>query len=68
MNDERHEKRKAYETAGASYRAYYERHYPVRVLGSRPAEPVTPEVLVEIERLKAVRETAQADWEAAKRS
>jgi hypothetical protein len=68
MNEDRREKRKAYEVASTYYRAYYELYYPAGVLGGRPAEPVTPDVLLEIERLKKNREAAQAAWEASMRS
>jgi len=68
VNEDRREKRKAYEAATTHHRAYHERYYPVKVLGSRPPDPVTPEVLLEIKRLKAVRDAAQAAWEASVRS
>ena len=67
MNDDQLEKRRAFEAAKAHQRAYYERYYPVRVLGGRPAEVVTPEVLVEIDRLKTVSEAARVAWETARR-
>ena len=51
MNGDRREKRKAYEAATTHHRAYYERYYSVKLLGSRPPDPVTPEVLLEIDRL-----------------
>lgn len=68
MNDEQHEKRRAFESAKAHQRAYYERYYPVRTMGGRPAEAVTPEVLEEIERLKAASESARVAWEASRHS
>lgn len=64
--DDRSTKRLAYEAAKAHQRAYYEKYYPVKVLGGRPAEVVTPEVLIEIDRLKAASEGARLAWEAAK--
>ena len=67
MSDDRREKRRALQTATTNHRAYYQRYYPLSVLGGRPAEPVTPEVLLEIERLEAVRDAAQAAWEASVR-
>lgn len=68
MNDDRREKRKAFEEATTHHRAYYERYFPTRVLGSRAADPVTPEVLLEIERLKTVRDAAKAAWDASVRA
>ena len=68
MTDDRIEKRRAYETAKAHQRGYYERYYPVQVLGGRPAEAVTAEVLVEIERLKAATESARVAWEASRKA
>lgn len=68
MTDDRIATRRAYETAKAHERGYYERYYPVRVLGGRPAEPVTAEVLTEIERLKAATEAARIAWEASRRA
>lgn len=68
MNDEQHEKRRAFESAKAHQRAYYERYYPVRTMGGRPPEAVTPEVLAEIERLKANSEEARVAWESARHS
>lgn len=68
MTRERDEKRRAYEAAKAHQRAYYERFYPVRALGGRQAEEVTPEALQEIERLTAASEAARIAWEAAKRA
>jgi hypothetical protein len=68
MTDDRIAKRRAYETAKAHQRGYYERYYPVRVLGGRAAEPVTAEVLVEIERLKTATETARVEWEASRQA
>ncbi|MEX1022348.1 MAG: hypothetical protein WD058_04280 [Dehalococcoidia bacterium] len=68
MNDDRREKRKAYEAASTHHRAFYERYYPVPVLGGRPAEAVTPEALMEIDRLKTARDAAEAAWQAARRS
>lgn len=65
MNEERHQKRQAYVAAQTHQRAFYERYYPVRVLGGRTAEAVTPEVLLELERLKAVTEAARVAWEAS---
>ncbi|MCK9486849.1 MAG: hypothetical protein M0R73_09160 [Dehalococcoidia bacterium] len=65
MNEDRREKRLAYEAARAHHRGYYERHFPAKVLGARPAEPVTPEVLAEIERLKAAEEAAHKAWQEA---
>lgn len=64
MNEDRHQKRRAYVAAQTYQRAYYERYYPVPVSGGRPAEVVTPEVLLEIERLKAVTEAARVAWES----
>jgi len=43
MSDETHQKRRAFEAAGPHYRAFYERHYPVPMLGGRVAEPITPD-------------------------
>ncbi len=68
MTDDRVEKRRAYETAKAQQRGYYERYYPVQVLGGRPAEPVTAEALAEIERLKAATESARVAWEASRKA
>ncbi len=68
MVSERREKRLAYEVAKTLHRSYYERYYPVRSSGSRAAEPVTPEALVEIDRLAAVVEAARLEWEAAVRA
>lgn len=68
MNEDRLEKRKAYEAAKTHQRAYQERYYPVKVLGGRAAEAVTPEVLVEIDRLKAASEAARVAWEDARSS
>lgn len=68
MSQERDAKRRAYEAAKTYQRSYYEKYYPVRTMGGRPAEAVTPEVLIEIERLKAATEEARAAWEAARRA
>ena len=67
MNEDRREKRRAYEAASAHHRAYYEKYFPVKVLGGKPAEPVTAEVLAEIERLKAVQDAAHEAWQEAVR-
>lgn len=67
MNEDRLQKRRAHEAAQTYHRAFYERYYPTPVLGGRRAEPVTPEVLVELERLKVVAEEAKVAWEAARR-
>jgi hypothetical protein len=66
--DDRREKRRAYEAAATHLRAYRERYYPLRVLGGRPAETVTPEVTTEIERLASVAEAARVAWEATRRA
>lgn len=63
MNEARHEKRKAYVAAKTHERAYYERYHPATAMGSRAAEVVTPEVLLELARLKAVTEAARVAWE-----
>ncbi len=68
MNEERHEKRRAYEAAGAHYRAAYERYFPVRALGGPVAQPLTPEAEIELERLKTARESARIAWEQASRA
>jgi hypothetical protein len=68
MSEDSYQKRKAYVAASTYHRAYYERYYPVRVLGGRPAEPVTREALVEIDRLRAVRDAAEAAWKASLRA
>ncbi|MCK9495357.1 MAG: hypothetical protein M0R75_07660 [Dehalococcoidia bacterium] len=68
MTTDRDEKRRAYEAAKARQRAYYERYYPLRVLGGRSPEPVTPEVLIEIDRLTAASEAARLAYEVSKRA
>lgn len=68
MNDERQEKRRAYEAASTYYRACYERYYPVRALGGRRPEAMTPEAMLELERLKAAREAARVAWVESARS
>lgn len=67
MSDETHEKRRAFEAAGAHYRAFYERYYPVPTLGGPVAKPVTADALAEIERLKAAWDAAGAAWKASLR-
>ena len=68
MPTDRREKRHAYEMAKTATRAFRERYYPLHVLGARAADPVTPEVLVELSRLEAASETARTEWEASLRS
>ncbi len=68
MNEDRLEQRKAYVAAKTRERAYYERYHPLPVLGARVAEVVTPEVLQEFERLKAISEAARVAWEATRPS
>ena len=68
MASERREKRLAYEVAKAMHRSYYERYYPVQSSGSRAPEPVTPEALVELDRLAAASEAARLTWEATVRA
>ncbi len=41
----------------------YERYFPVEVLGSRPALPMTSEVHLELTRLAAERDAARAAYE-----
>lgn len=65
--EDRRVKRRAYEAAIAHHRGYRERYFPAEVLGARPAEPVTPEVLEEIDRLKAAEDAAYEEWQAAVR-
>lgn len=60
--------RRAYEAARAHQRAYNEKFAPPRALGARPAELVTPEALIEMERLDAVSNEARIAWETAKRA
>ena len=67
MTNDEHERRRAFEVAKTLERAYRERFYPVEALGSRQPEPVTPEVLVEFERLKGVTEAARVAWETSLR-
>ncbi len=61
--DERRELRRAYEVAKTLERAYSETYYPVKALGSRAPEAVTPEVLRELERLKVATEAARTAWQ-----
>lgn len=63
MNEDRQELRRAFVAAQTHERAYRERYHPDRVLGARAAEVVTPEVLLELDRLKAVTEAARVAWE-----
>jgi hypothetical protein len=67
MADERYEKRRAYEAAGAHYRACYEQYHPVRALGGRAAQPMTPDAEVELERLKTAWDAARITWEQSPR-
>ncbi len=60
--------RRAYEAARAHQRAHYEKYHPPRALGARPAEVVTPEALLEMERLDAASNEARIAWETAKRA
>ena len=63
MRDQRDDRRRAYEVAKTHERAYRERFYPVQASGSRDPEAITPEVLVEFERLKAATEAARVAWQ-----
>lgn len=68
MSQDRDDKRRAYEAAKAHQRGYFERFYPVKTLGGRAAESVTPEALAEIGRLEAASEAARVAWEASRRA
>ncbi len=67
MDEQRLAAQRAYEGAAARYRALYERHFPLQVLGGRPALPVTPEAQLELDRLEAVRDAALEAYNAARR-
>lgn len=64
MNEDRLARRRAYIAAKTRERAFHERYYPLPVMGGRAAEAVTPEVVLELERLKAVTEAARIAFES----
>ncbi len=64
MADDRLATRRAYEAAAARYRSYHERYFPPGVLGGRAALPMTAESHLELTRLAAARDAAQALYEA----
>ncbi len=66
MNDDQLAKLRAYQSAAARYRAESERYFPLEVLGARPALPMTPEAHAELGRLAAVRDAAQAAYDAGR--
>jgi hypothetical protein len=64
MTAEQLASRRSYEAAAARYRSAYERYFPLDVLGSRAAQPLTPEAELDLARLEAERNMALAQYEA----
>lgn len=66
MTEDRYEKQREYERAKARHRALRDRYTPSDVLGAKPAEAMSDEIRLEIERLDAVQASAEVAWRASR--